>query len=77
MMDDILQASWTTESFGCAYDTDAPHSPEDRRADSIAITVITVCHNGSRWVAPILVRDTEAVFPASRSMAEKRAKDLE
>ena len=67
LMDDTSRANWSTESFGCAYDRAVP---EDRRAE--AILQDEVDHNGTRWVAPILLRNTSVVFPPSRPMAEKR-----
>ncbi|XP_043240250.1 uncharacterized protein LOC122390886 [Amphibalanus amphitrite] len=75
LLDETFRASWTTESFGCVYDKDTPDSPEDRRAESTLQQ--EVFHNGERWVAPILLRDSQAVFPPSRTMAERRAKTLE
>ena len=70
LMDNISRVNWSTESFGCAYDRDVHHSPEDRRAE--AILQNEVDHIGTRWAAPILLRNTSVVFPPSRPMAWKR-----
>ena len=70
-----IEEPWCTESFGCKYNDSKPRSPEDRRAEAELDEYVH--HNGERWVAPLLRRDRNEVFPASYKMAENRARSFE
>ena len=72
---DDFSAIWRTDEFGCKYAFSKPHSPDGRKADRILQEGVK--HDGVRWVAPLLRRDEHEEFPASRTMAEKRAISLE
>ena len=72
---DLVRQSWSTESFGCKYQGKVSQSLEDRRAEQILHD--EVFHNGTPWVAPILLRNRAEPFPASFHMARNRMLKLE
>ena len=74
-LDDLIRSTWATESFGCKFQRDTAHSPEDCEAEKLLDR--EVYHNGDRWVAPLLRKNRGETLPESRSMAEKRARHFE
>ena len=63
-MDVLMGSSWQTESFGCKCQQDKLMSTEYRQPQDILDA--EVCHDGTRWVAPLLRRPPDASSRANR-----------
>ena len=70
-----LSNIWRTEHFGCKYAFSKPLSPDDRKAETTLQEGAK--HDGTRWTAPLLLKNEDEKMPESRTMAEQRAIALE
>jgi hypothetical protein len=71
----LLSKWWTTEYFGCAYDSNNIYSRDDKRA--IDILESTTRKVGERYETSLLWKSDNVVLPDNRLMAEKRLHNLE